>query len=280
MGAMVAILQDSPGLLRCHVERLRSAVALPASPGPAGWGFGWFGPSEVLLGRRPVATAAPPPLPDLVGPVEGEALLVHAGGPHGVAPKDENTQPFRHRRWLFATSGAIEGWPAVRPRLLDALPDHLRRAIHGETGAEHLFMLFLDELKDEAGLDDPELEAGAAARALARTVRRLDGLARAAGLVAPSRLTLATTNGRVLGAVRRGGPLAYGLLEGALPCPIHGLDGRAHDTDPRVAVHRRARGVVVATHPTEPIRFLEVPQSSALAVSRDLSVAVAALDPA
>jgi predicted glutamine amidotransferase len=278
MGALVAILQDSPGLLRCHLERLRGEVTLPASAGPAGWGFGWFGPSEVLLGRRPVAGGPPPPLPDLVGAVDGEALLVHAGSPHGVPPKDENTQPFRHRRWLFATSGAIEGWPVVRPRLLEALPDHLRRAVHGETGAEHLFMLFLDELKDEGGLDDHELDARAAARARAGTVRRLDALARDAGLVTPSRLTLATTNGRVLGAVRRGGPLSYGLLEGALPCPVHGLDGKGPETDPRLAAHRRARAVVVATHPTAPARFLEVPPGSALGVSRDLSVAVAALD--
>jgi predicted glutamine amidotransferase len=278
MGALVAILQDSPGLLPCHVERLRDEVTLPATPGPAGWGFGWFGPSDVLLGRRPIAASPPPPLPDLVGAVGGEALLVHAGKPHGVTPRDENTQPFRHGRWLFATAGGVEGWPTIQPHVRDALPDHLRRAIHGETGAEHLFMLFLDELRGEVGLDDPELDAGAAARALTRTVRRLDGLAREAGLVTPSRLTLATTNGRMLGAVRRGGPLWYGLLEGALPCTLHGLDGRPHETDPRVAVHRRARAVVVATHPTSTARFIEVPQASALAVSRDLAVAVAPLE--
>jgi predicted glutamine amidotransferase len=277
MGAIVAILQDSPGLLRCHTERLRGAVELPATPPPSGWGFGWFAPAEVLLGRRPVGVGAPPPLPDLVGPVDGDALLVHAGPTDGAPTKDENTQPFRHRRWLFACAGALEGWPGLRPRLSTALPDHLRRAVLGETGAEHLFMLFLDELRVEAGLDDPEVEAGVAARALSRVIRRLDALGREAGASAPSRTSIVATNGRVLAAVRRGGPLFYGLMEGALPCPIHGLDARNPDSDPRAASHRRARAVVVATHPTDLARFIEVPQASELAISRDLSVSVAPL---
>jgi glutamine amidotransferase len=273
MGAVVAILQNQPGLLRCQVERLRGRVGLPGEPG-GGWGFGWYAPRDVLLGRRPTAAGPPPPLPELVGQAEGEALLVHAGRPHGGAPKDENTQPFRSGRWLFASSGALEGWDEVRPRLAAALPDHLRRAILGETDAEHLFMLFLAELRDEGPLDAPGLEAGAAGKALARAVRRVDALAREAGVTAPSRLDLVATNGRVLAAARRGGPLSYALLEGILPCERHGLARETSDADPLGAAHRTVRAVVVASHPTDLGRFIEVPPASVLSVSRALQVRV------
>jgi len=276
MGAVVAILQNQPGLLRCQVERLSGRVALPGEPG-GGWGFGWYASRDVLLGRRPASAGAPPPLPELVGQAEGEALLVHAGRPHGGQPKDENTQPFRSGRWLFASAGMVEGWDELRPRLVAALPDHLRRSILGETDAEHVFMLFLAELRAEGELDAPGLEAGAAGKALARTVRRLDALAREAGVTAPSRLDLVATNGRVLCATRRGGPLSYALLEGILPCARHGLTRETSDADPRGAAHRTVRSVVVASHPAELGRFIEVPPASVLSVSRDLQVRVGSI---
>jgi len=276
MGAVIAILQNQPGLLRCQVERLRGQVSLPAEP-EGGWGFGWFSPGDVLLGRRPAGAGAPPALPDLVGNADGEALLVHAGRPQGGPPKDENTQPFRSGRWLFASAGAVEGWEEVRPRLSAALPDHLRRSVLGETDAEHLFMLFLAELRAEAPLDAPGLEAAAAGRALARTVRRLDALAREAGVTAPSRLDLVATNGRVLAATRRGGPLSYALLEGLVPCARHGLTRESSDASPGGAAHRTVRAVVLASHPADLGRFVEVPPASVVAVSRSLQVTVGPL---
>jgi glutamine amidotransferase len=277
MGAVTAILQNQPGLLRCQVERLRGLVSLPGEAG-GGWGFGWYAPRDVLLGRRPTSGGPPPPLPDLVGQVEGEALLVHAGQPHGGAAKDENTQPFRSGRWLFASAGQVEGWDEVRPRLQAALPEHLRRSLLGDTDAEHLLMLFLAELRADGPLDAPGLEAGAAGTALARTVRRLDALAREAGVTAPSRLDLVATNGRVLAATRRGGPLSYALLEGIVPCPRHGLTRESSDADPQVAAHRTVRAVVVASHPVELGRFIEVPPASVLSVSRLLQVRVSPLN--
>jgi len=277
MGAVVAILQNQPGLLRCQVERLRGQVDLPGEP-QGGWGFGWYAPNDVLLGRRPRGGDTPPALPELTGSAQGEAMLVHAGRPLGGPPKDENTQPFRSGRWLFASAGAVEGWAELRPRISAALPDHLRRSILGETDAEHLLMLFLAELRAETPLDAPEIQAETAGRALARTVRRVDALAREAGVTAPSRLDLVATNGRLLAASRRGGPLSYALLEGIVPCARHGITRDTSDADPQVAAHRRARAVVLASHPADLRRFVEVPPSSVLTVSRSLAVAVAPLN--
>ncbi len=109
-------------------------------------------------------------------------------------------------------------------------------------------------------------------------MRRLDALAREAGVTAPSRLDLVATNGRVLAATRRGGPLSDALLEGIVPCPRHGLTRESSDADPQGAAHRTVRAVVVASHPAELGRFIEVPPASVMAVSRQLQVRVSPLN--
>jgi glutamine amidotransferase len=277
MGAIVAILQTDPNLLRCQVVRLGRHVSLDLADGlPDAYGFGSYAAGgEVLVGKRPTGAPAPLSLPELVGRVDSEALLVHARRAVVGKAKDENTQPFRFRRWLFAHAGTIEGWTEVRPRLLEALPDFLRRSILGDTDSEHAFMLFLSLLREENALDDLDLEPTLAGRALARTVRRIESLAREAGVQRPSRLNLVATNGRTLVATRRGGPLFYALLEGILPCEVDRIDLATPESDPRVRPHRRAKAVCFASRLAQPNGFIEVPEGSVASVSRSLQVAVA-----
>jgi glutamine amidotransferase len=271
---------SQPGLLRCEVERLRREVSLnggPDGPPPAA-GFGWFSAREVVLGRRPTGLPPGADFPELVGRVEGEALLVHAGRSLPGTPKDENTQPFRRRRWLFAAEGTVEGWEALRPALEQRLPDHLGRAVLGDTAAERLMAVFLDELRGVTSEDAPGLSAADAGRGLALALRRLDQAARAAGVARVSGLALVATNGRVMAAARRGRPLSYGLIEGVVPCGIHGVTAASPDADPVAQAHRRARAVCLATRVRQPARFLEVPDGSVVAVERSLAVRVTSLE--
>ena len=129
------------------LARLAAHVTLRDGDAPPdAYGFGYHRGGSVLLGHRP-GGAALPSLPELVGPVDTEALLVHARRATVGKAREENTHPFRFRQWLFAHDGTVAAWPEVRPRLLDALPDFLRRAIAGDTDSEHAFMLFLDQLR-------------------------------------------------------------------------------------------------------------------------------------
>lgn len=279
MGALIAVLQNDPNLLACQVARLRGHVALAEGgrrPDDYGWGYHRAG--EVLVGRRPTGTPAPLELPELLGAVAGEALLVRAQATASFPAKDENTQPFRFRRWLFAHVGAVEAWPEVKPRLVAALPDFLRRSIAGETDSEHLFMLFLSHLREAGALDDIDVAADVAGHALARTVRQVDAFCRECGAKRQSVLDLATTNGRVLAATRRGRPLHYALLEGIVPCPRHGIDASTPDSDPGVRPHRRVKAVVFTTLLEDPNGFLEVPESAVVAVERSLRVTVAPIN--
>ncbi len=280
MGALVAVLQTDDSLLRCQLERLRSHVSLrgEGDPLPLAYGFGYFAAGNVLLGKRPSGTSATLSLPELVGKVDSEALLVHARLSPGPAAKDENTQPFRYRRWLFAHAGTIAGWEDVRPRLLGAIPDHLRRQIAGESPSEHAFMVFANTLKEEGRLDDLDLDAATAGRALAKTVRQLEAWARDAGEQKPSQLVFVATNGRIMVATRRGGPLFYALYEGIVPCPLDEIGADTPESDPRVRPHRRVKAVAFATRLLTPNGFIEVPEGSVVAVSRSLQVSVSSLN--
>jgi glutamine amidotransferase len=206
-----------------------------------------------------------------------EALVAHARYATTGNHRDENTHPFRFRRWLFAHDGAIEGFELLRGTLLSSLPDHLRRNVQGDTDSEHAFALFLKILKDEAQLDDLDLDPSAVGRALALTVKRIDELCRAAGVQKSSSLGFVTTNGRILAATRRGTPLFYALLEGILPCDRDGIAAPAKETDPRFGAHRRVKAVCFATHLELPNGFIEVPDSSVVTVSRDLQVRVSSV---
>jgi glutamine amidotransferase len=210
--------------------------------------------------------------------VDSEALLVHARFSPGLATKDENTQPFRYHRWLFAHAGTIGGWEEVRPRLVAALPDHLRRQIAGDSPSEHAFMVFAKHLKDEGRLDDLDLDAPSAGRALAKTVRQLEAWARDAGEQKPSPLVFVATNGRIMVATRRAGPLFYALYEGIVPCALDEIGADTPESDPRVRPHRRVKAVAFATRLLAPNGFIEVPEGSVVAVSRSLQVSVSSLN--
>lgn len=278
MGALVSILQSDANLLRCQVRRLEDLVVLrEADRLPDAYGFGYYKGNDVLLGKRPSGAPGPFSLTQLAGSVDSEALLAHARYATVGAQKDENTHPFRFRRWLFAHDGTVEAFPEVRPRLLAALPDFLRRNVEGETDSEHAFMLFLKYMREAGHLDDLDADARTAGRALARVTRDLETWSREAGASRPCTLNFVVTNGRIMAATRRGRPLHYALLEGIMPCKRDGLELGAPESDPRVRPHRQVKAVCFATYLRQANGFLEVPEASAVSVSRTLQLAVASL---
>jgi predicted glutamine amidotransferase len=278
MGALFAVLQSDPNLLRCQVRRLEDHVLLRETERlPDAYGFGYYKGNDVLLGKRPSGAPATYTLTQLAGSVDSEALLAHARYATVGAQKDENTHPFRFRRWLFAHDGTIEGFRDVKPRLVDALPDFLRRNVEGETDSEHAFMLFLKYLREGGHLDDLDAEARAVGRALAQTVRDIETWSREAGATKPCALNFVATNGRVLVATRRGRPLHYALFEGILPCKREDIGPQTPESDPRVRAHRQVKAVCFATHLLHPNGFIEVPEASVVAVSRTLQVTVSSL---
>ncbi|MBJ6765694.1 class II glutamine amidotransferase [Myxococcaceae bacterium JPH2] len=269
MSVVLAALTSDPNLLRCELLRLGGQVRLQGDATPNAVGVGSYAQEEVLLRRFRAETELT--LARVLPDIESEALLFHAQRlPMGLA-HEENTQPFRARRWLFAHQGRVEGFERLRASLLAGLPDHLQRQVRGPTDSEVLFAVFLKHLRALGRTDDPRLEPEIAGDLLARTALEVARASAEAGVPRASNLNLLAANGAVLAATRLGElPLYYMRMEGSAACEACGVDARTSDIQPTLGAHRRQRTVVVASHLARPASWVELPSGATLVVGSDL----------
>src|SRR5262249_34315584 len=128
---------------------------------------------DVLLVRTPKSSAKPV---DLAGPLSeistdcAIGVSVNDDDATSAPGGTDNTPPFRFRRWMFAQTGQPE-LDAITPRLLEHIPEYLRRNLKGRTPGELVFHVFLAMLHDEGSVDDPNLSVQATRRALAATIK-------------------------------------------------------------------------------------------------------------
>lgn len=274
MAQLFAILQSDPALLRCLLRRVEGSVDLRAGPGKA-LGIGYFENGKVLLRKRPVPAEVS--LGKLAGDVKSELLLAasHGSGPGGF--REEDTEPYRFRGWVFAGTGRIVPL-GERQAVLASLPEHLQRGVQGPSDGELAFLTTLGRIQDETrALDRFDLDPLVAAKALSETLGLLDERARASGVAVPQ-TTAVLSNGRMLAAVRRGRPLFYSLIEGLAECDVCGLDRTTSESDPRARPHRLVKAVVLATKPKpDGLQWIEVPDGHLVTVSRSLSIRIAPL---
>jgi predicted glutamine amidotransferase len=271
MSVVLAALTSDPNLLRCELHRLSGQVLLQGAQRSNAVGVGAYAQDEALLRR--FASDGELTLDSLAPSHESEALLFHGGRlPVGLSLED-NTQPFRARRWLFAHQGSLTGFELLRAPLLESLPEHLQRQVRGATDSEVLFALFLRHLRDVGRTDDPRLEPAVAGRLLGDTARQVAKAAVDAGLTRASSLNLVATNGSLLVACRFGEePLFYTRLEGCAECEVCELTPGTPETQPAVGAHRRRRTVVVASHLKRESGWVELAQGTTLVVGPDLQV--------
>ena len=80
------------------------------------------------------------------------------------------------------------------------------------------------------------------------------------------------TNGRVLGALRRGHPLWIATVEGLQECAVHEVGPASKDLDPKVRAHRALKTVVLASgaQPQPPEGARELADGEVLALPRTL----------
>src|SRR5262249_49843814 len=146
---LFACMCNQPQRLAAALAPVRSTLIAP--PPVKRWGLGYIHGGEGLLGRTPKSTEGPS---ELAPPLAG----LRTDGAIGIAVRDDtstlggpdNTPPFRFRRWMYAQTGMLDthGLEDVTPRLLEHIPDYLRRNIKGRTPVEVAFHLFLAMLHD------------------------------------------------------------------------------------------------------------------------------------
>jgi glutamine amidotransferase len=189
------------------------ALAVEARSGQLGWGVGFYQGGEVLMRRRPIDDRARIDMAKAAGDVRADLLLAHVRNATVGALRTENTHPFRYRQWLFAMTGTLPSFEAIRERLSASVPQFLRSSIRGETDAEILFYVFLSFLHDAGRLTDAITPADHVRDALRSCVAVVDGMAAEVG-GDPSRVNLLCSDGEVLYALHRGNEMAYRTFAG------------------------------------------------------------------
>ncbi|MCA9605589.1 MAG: class II glutamine amidotransferase [Myxococcales bacterium] len=259
MGRLIGYMANRRDRLGDVLDEEHEAIAPPPGFKPDAWGIGFYQGGEVLHKKRPKLTDGPIDWENVARGVQSDAVLIHFRQATVGDFRADNTHPFRMRSWLFAHNGTIHGFDAIRPRLLESLPDFLQRAIRGATDSEHAFAVLLSFLHDAGQLDRPDADPKVVLGAIRSTVALLDRFCAEVGAPEPS-LNLMLTNGRELYALRRGGHMYY---------------AQRSSTPPGGGALRYV--LLCSDGETVPTGFTELEASSILVVDRNLDVTIQAL---
>jgi glutamine amidotransferase len=183
------------------------ALRVQSRGSPLGWGIGFYQGGEVLMRRRPIDDHATIDVAKVAADVRADVLIGHVRNATVGALRTENTHPFRYRQWLFAQTGTLPQFDAIRERLVASVPEFLRSSIRGETDAEILFYVFLSFLHDAGRLNETIPETAHVREALSSCVAVVDGMAAEVG-GGPCTVNLTVSNGEVIFALHRGGTSA------------------------------------------------------------------------
>jgi hypothetical protein len=247
-------------------KRLWTALApvrpvLSAGPPVARWGLGYSQGGDVLLVRTPKSSTKPVDLASPLAEIPTDCAIAQAVSDERFGGTD-NTPPFRFRRWMFAMTGTPD-LDGATGRLLEHIPEYLRRNLKGKTPAELVFHVFLAMMHDEGSVDDPNVSTQATRRALAATLKLVRTEAKAELKLG----NLALSNGRSMVVAR----------VDDVPLRLRKL----WVNDDRGQRDETFRGVLlVAGGDGEPRDgFEDMPARHAVLVSRDLSFSLAGLEP-
>jgi hypothetical protein len=246
---LFACMCNQPKRLAAALAPVRSVLVAEAPV--SRWGFGYSQSGDVLLVRTPKSSEKPVDLAAPLAEIPTDCAIAQAmrdDRDRTVYSGTDNTPPFRFRRWMFAQTGAPDLEP-IAARLVEHVPEYVRRNIKGRSPAELAFHVFLAMLHDEGSVDDPNLPVQATRRALAATVKLVRAEHEKTGLPPLALGNIATSNGRSMVVARIDEPLRLRRLwvsgergerdesfRGVLL--VSGGDGEPHDGFEDVPAHR------------------------------------------
>lgn len=229
MARMFGFIGNRADLGARVLELHSGALTVRTGPGePLGWGIGFYQSGEVLLRRRPIDDRPVIEMAEAAQGLRTDVLVGHVRRATVGALRTENTHPFRYRSWLFAQTGTVQGFDRLRDRLLESLPEFLRRNVRGDTDSELFFHLFLSFLHDAGQLNDGHVPTEHVAAALRSYIALVDRLSAEEGHGQNSGDTL-VTNGEQMVALHRNGGMAYRVLRGRYDIEeLLGAESRMH----------------------------------------------------
>lgn len=265
MGRLVGYMANRADRLADALYQERAMVAPRPAGGPTGWGIGFYQGGEVLHKKRPRLEGEPIDWPTIGAGVKSDVVLLHLRQPTVGDFRAENTHPFRMQRWLFAHNGTIERFDAIKDRVLESVPDFLRRNIRGQTDSEHFFHVVLSFLHDSGQLGPIDVDPEHVLSAIRSAVAMVDRLSAEVG-GAPATLNMLLTNGRSMYGLRRGAPMAFVERSG-----LH--DPRVVQDSPAPRDPSTLRYVMVVSDGSElPPDWKPMEAGSVAVVNRDLQL--------
>jgi predicted glutamine amidotransferase len=157
-----------------------------------GFGVGWYGDGELLRVYRSTHPAwNDRNLRELAAGISSPLFFAHIRASTGTAIQETNTHPFRYGRWLWMHNGLIRDFERMKRELVLAVDDSLYTSIEGTTDSEVMFFLALSFVLE----DDP-------VAAVERMVGFVEQTGQKHGVEFPIQMTVATTDGRSIWAVR------------------------------------------------------------------------------
>jgi hypothetical protein len=284
VSCLVAYFGNEPENMACALFSARSALYSRGTDRPEGWGLGFVQGGDVLLQKRPRADTTEIDLYGLAKDLRADALVGRVGLSGDGNTSAEDADPFRFRSWLFGSVGRVSasGFEAVRERMLESVPDFLRRNIRGKSASEHIFHLFLAFMHDAGILDSASPAPAAVQRALRHSLVFLDrllGNGTEGGTAPGMSLALVATNGRCLVATSCDFPMQLLEIDGISDCPV--CHGRADaDRDDRRIPHEALRAFIIEADPATAGRpgWKPIPDRSALIVGADRTPRIVSLN--
>ena len=263
MTRLFGCICNQPQRLDEALEGVRAALVARAPV--ARWGLGYVHSGEVLLTLHPRQAPGEVDFHALLSGLNSDYMIGWAGADDELRG-DANTQPFRYRRWIFAQEGPgprSDLLADLQPRLLEHVPDYLRRNIRGRSAAELTFHLFLAMMHDAGTIDDPNLAPVHIRRALRDTVALIDTIAGGPGIWPHGNVVL--SNSRSMLGVHLDGPMVVRRLK--------------QQADPR-RPESEFKAVLVVSSPdlAGENGFEELPARSAVAINRDVTTDIVELD--
>lgn len=273
---LVAYIGNDPERIACALHPARPALHMFSSGPAADWGLGFVQSGDVLLQKRLRSQSAQVDFFDLAHELRADALLGRATQGDSERSNTANADPFRFRYWLFGAVGEFGDFAPIHARLLDSIPEFLRRNIRGHSPSEQLFHLFLAFLHDAGLLDSLLAQPEPARRALAESVAFVDRLLAESG-GASTKLAVVATDGRCLVALSHGHPVQYLEIRGIAACQICRAK-QPEEKRERPIAHERLRAVIVEADHQQGKRagWHPVPEGGAISVGPRMIVQTSA----
>lgn len=174
------------------VHQSLHAAEAPTETNGDGFGLGWYGERpEPGLYREIRPAWSDENLNSLCAQVRSRLFFAHVRSATGTSTTRANCHPFTHGRLMFMHNGQIGGYPRIKRRIEELIPDALYDKRVGTGDSE---VIFLAAVAD--GLEADPIGA------IARTLKRVKRVAERAGVDEPLRFTAAFTDGAALYAYR------------------------------------------------------------------------------